>query len=70
MKMKRWIACLLAVILLVSLCTVSATAAGEAPGELYTVDGEYYYAPLEQGVYSKGGYTLEKVSIRTVAPAS
>lgn len=64
MKMKRWMACVWAVCLLISLCTVPAygAAAGEVPGELYTVDGEYYYAPLEQGVYSKGGYTLEKVS--------
>lgn len=39
------------------------------PGSLYTdAEGNYYYEPLEQGVYSNGGYTIEKVSHSTDGP--
>lgn len=42
---------------------VAAENETHAPGQLYTQeDGNYYYEPLEQGIYSDGGYTLQKVS--------
>ena len=61
-KGKRLLASLLSLVMALGVTTVPAMAAGNAAGEQYTKDGKYYYEPLEQGVYSKGGYTLEKVS--------
>ena len=59
---KKFIAGVLATALAGSICMPAAFAEGPIPGEQYTENGEYYYEPLEQGVYSDGGYIIEKVS--------
>lgn len=64
MKYKRSLALLLAVVMVLS-TAITATAA--EPGSLNTdEDGNYSYEPLEQGVYSNGGYTIEKTSHPTL----
>lgn len=64
MKFKKTICLLLCVVLTLG---TTLTAAAAQPGTLYTDDeGNYSYEPLEQGVWSKGGYTLDKVSHPTL----
>ena len=63
--MKKWrsfLACLLASTMLGSLVSVPVMAEGGNNGEQYRKDGNVFYEPLEQGNYTLGGYTLEKVS--------
>ena len=64
MKLKKTICILLSFILVFgSVLTVAAAQ----PGTQYTdEEGNYSYEPLEQGVYSKGGYTIDKVSHPTL----
>ena len=64
MKLKRTLALLLAAVLAVSM--IPAVIAAE-PGSMYTdADGHWFFEPLEQGVFSDGGYTLEKISHPTL----
>jgi hypothetical protein len=64
MKLKK-ILCLLLCFVLVSGSALTAVAA--QPGSQYTdEEGNYSYAPLEQGIHSKGGYTIDKVSHPTL----
>ena len=64
MKLKKTL-CLLLSFVLVFGSVMSVVAA--QPGTQYTDDeGNYSYEPLEQGVYSKGGYTIDKVSHPTL----
>ena len=64
MKLKR-LFCLLICFVMVFGTVLSAAAV--QPGIQYTDDeGNYSYEPLEQGIYSKGGYTIDKVSHPTL----
>lgn len=64
MKLKK-ILCLVLCFVMVFGTALSAAAA--QPGTQYTdAEGNYSYEPLEQGVYSKGGYTIDKVSHPTL----
>lgn len=64
MKLKK-ILCLLLCVVLTFGSALPAAAA--QPGTQYTdAEGNYSYEPLEQGVYSKGGYTIDKVSHPTL----
>lgn len=64
MKLKKTLCILLSFILVFgSVMTVFAAQ----PGTQYIdEEGNYSYEPLEQGIYSKGGYTLDKVSHPTL----
>lgn len=61
---KRLVTGLLAAVLCAGLALpTAAEETNHTPGQLYTeAEGNYYYEPLEQGTYSNGGYTLQKVS--------
>lgn len=64
MKLKKTLCILLSFILVFG--SVLSVAAAQ-PGTQYTdEEGNYSYEPLEQGIYSKGGYTLDKVSHPTL----
>lgn len=64
MKLKKTL-CLLLSFVLVFGSVLSVVAA--QPGTQYTDDeGNYSYEPLEQGIYSKGGYTIDKISHPTL----
>ena len=62
MKFRKVLALVLALSLLAGLA-VSASAA-----IVTDADGNYFYEPTEQGVYSDGGYTLEKISHPQIGP--
>lgn len=62
---RKKIVCMLLAIVLV-LCTALAAAAAE-PGTQYAgPEGSYSYEPLEQGLHSMGGYTIDKISHPTL----
>ena len=64
MKLKK-ILCLLLCFVLVSGAAMPASAL--EPGSQYTdPEGNYSYEPLEQGIHSRGGYTIDKVSHPTL----
>ena len=58
--MKRALAVLLAVVLLVGLIPTAAAAT------FLDEEGKYHYEPEEQGVYSNGGYYIDKISHPTL----
>lgn len=67
MKAKKILSTVLAALMLVG-AAVTPVAAAEK-GTAYTDDkGNWFYEPLESGVHSEGGYTLEKVSYPTAGP--
>ena len=64
MTLRRMLAFTLALVLTFS---VAITAFGAEPGKVYADEnGNLSYSPLEEGVYSKGGYTIDKVSHPTL----
>lgn len=64
MNFKKLLCVLMAVMMVLG--TVLTAGAAE-PGVQYTdAEGNYSYEPLEQGVYSKGGYTIDKISHPTL----
>lgn len=64
MKHNKILAFLLAIVLTFSL---AATCSAAEAGKVYTDEaGNLSYEPLEQGVYSNGGYTIDKFSHTTL----
>lgn len=59
----KWLQRTLAVLLSGALCLSTAVSAAGATGEVVRdEEGKISYIPKEQGVYSQGGYTIEKIS--------
>ncbi|MBM6870644.1 InlB B-repeat-containing protein [Pseudoflavonifractor phocaeensis] len=60
---KHWLQKTLGALLSGALCLSMTVSAAAAPGEVVRDEaGKIGYIPKEQGVYSQGGYTIEKIS--------
>lgn len=67
MKAKKIVSSVLAGLMLASTALTPIAAADK--GTAYTDEnGHWHYEPLEQGTYSNGGYTIDKVSYPTNGP--
>ena len=61
MKGKKILSSVLAFLMTVG-AAITPIAAAEAGTAFTDVEGKWHYEPLEQGIYSDGGYILDKVS--------
>ncbi len=67
MKGKKILSSVLAFLMTVG-AAITPIAAAEAGTAFTDVEGNWHYEPLEQGIYSDGGYILDKVSHPTDGP--